>query len=686
MSILKSLPAYPQVLERVTTPASWQEMNGLNWFRAMIYYGKWHSTAFEQFDVYQPTHYADYPVMRLEAPAGALYDQLQDITRAVGGNFTADRTGAFYSRLWPHIASTTYRNALNEIVSLADTDWGETVEIGQLVRDSVGWLKSSAIVASTSEILAVLAAAPGNAPSQGLSQESFDRQLVTTQAELNQRTGDFYAYRNRKIPTVGLTILNQGGVVDPALQEWVGFELDAASNRRGLEFTANGRFTVASVDISFDNLSGTSLERWTLEPEQDGVDGVTVPIPDIDNGDTITDTPPEDYIPPPNLDNDAPVTPIDVPDPPNGEAIAWGGRYIWVTFSRLSPTWDIAPDYAIFTATLDHEVLDVIADPRCPRLTSGIGPLALWVLTNNGGSGSRLYYASDALSGTFTLQQTFTHAYKQLRAVRGVANAVAGYGAPLTTPDAQIFYTDDNGATVTETSLGVASSDPIVNRAGFDVDDFNQGIMLCGLNTNLYFTTSYTGAFTVVSTALWNGGVGSRWNQCRIPYRVLDGSGALNNNPNALHFVVWLSEQDASGDTVKRGVLNTSLGTCTLTDITPVISASTYTIGEPNGLETLASNPLVMLAKGHIDGSFGVSNRIMLTTTAGTSWSIPNNTLNLASYIRWSNIGSNAAWLSNGITQLGDTIDYTPDRASTFSDRRGNLVGSLKINGAFPLD
>lgn len=441
--ILQKLPAYPQVVERSATPTSWLEQPLLTWWKMLVYILRWHSTVLELFDLVAPFHAAGGNVTRLEAIAGSLYDQAQDVAKAVASNFAADYQGRFWARRWPQLFSDALRPTLDTIIDLQDTDWTDSVQFNQVYRDEVGWLNGSGIQSSLSDtITPLLSVAPGNAPGQGVSQQNFDRQLIDDQAEMNQRTGDMYAYINRDIPSMTITILNQGQVVDPAWQNYVSFTLGTASNRRGVGFGTQDKWLLTQVDVSHDNISATSLERWTLEPVVNGVDGVTVPVPSDSTDTSVSDPPLQPYTPPQLFDPpNVVITDGTVETNLNGLALTWSNP-LMRTFTRQAPIWE-----TIHNPT-NEEYRSVVPDEYSQKYVTGNGSANFYTLTDNpfGNGSGGLYYVQDAFgaSPNISKRQNYND-YVLLRLVRGVSGGIAGYGNEVTIPADEYDVTFDAG-------------------------------------------------------------------------------------------------------------------------------------------------------------------------------------------------------------------------------------------------
>lgn len=281
-AILGALPAFSQTTERNASPTSWFQVANLNLWRHFHYLAHWHSTLFDVCPVELPSYYADYPTVRLDADAGSLLDQFNFVFGAVRAKFTSGMRNEVYARYNPHLMTSAERSALTTVVTLADTDWTNALDIEATYRPPVGMLRGSGIVASADTVTAVLSAAPGSTPGQGASQDSLDRQLVVDQSDLNSRVGREYARRNLANQVLPITILNGGVIADPSWQELIKFTT-SVDNKRGISYTSDP-FVLATVDVTYDHENAVSIENWQLEymTAANVVAGITVQVPGAD--------------------------------------------------------------------------------------------------------------------------------------------------------------------------------------------------------------------------------------------------------------------------------------------------------------------------------------------------------------------------------------------------------------------
>lgn len=287
LAVLQQRPAFPQTVRRDATPADWTQVKGLDHWKNFVYLLMFHSNLLELCDIERPTFYNSYPVTRLDADAGTLYDQLKFQADVVCAQLTADARGALYLRRVPHLMQGSER-LLYAVPTIAMTEADLRADPGPHWErphwDTLGWLRGAAIEASATLVTPLLTIAPGPTPGQGPQIESIDRMLMGSQTELNERIGHLYAYRQSRrdgarVMRHGEVILaHSGGVVDPAWQEVITLTLDDGLNRRGFTFNA-ARMVPVGIEITDDHEVHDSLERLELEQETRGAAATMEAVP-----------------------------------------------------------------------------------------------------------------------------------------------------------------------------------------------------------------------------------------------------------------------------------------------------------------------------------------------------------------------------------------------------------------------
>jgi hypothetical protein len=226
--------------------------------------------------------------------------------------------------------------------------------------------------------------------------------------------------------------------------------------------------------------------------------------------------------------------------------------------------------------------------------------------------------------------------------------------------DYGIVYSSNTGTTIHRILTSPDNGD-----TGGDVDDFGLGVIMHAAQGGIEYTTSYADDTTTSLLGLTDPPAAPVQITClRIPYRKL-ASQALNNNASSLQFIFG-TEQAISGSTLWGITFNATDGSIIAeSDMTPIISGTTYYVVDVNALETAGANTQVILALAKPVG--GGDTKLILSTDGGTTWTIEDALLN-DRFVRWVSGSTQRAWMAgeNG-------IDYTANRGGTIVTKIGDF-------------
>jgi hypothetical protein len=180
--------------------------------------------------------------------------------------------------------------------------------------------------------------------------------------------------------------------------------------------------------------------------------------------------------------------------------------------------------------------------------------------------------------------------------------------------EGEIITSIDSGATID--TITVEGSGYPANGC-FDADDYNAGVIVVGAGTTIHYANAYDDAATVELTGL-TGLDGTAKVVCiRIPYLKL-ATQADNDTATSMQFIFGV-DAAVSGKTLWGITFNASTGAiATQSDMTPIISATTYYVIGPNALVTYGGNTQRIAALVKPVG--GGSTRLIVSTNGGTSW------------------------------------------------------------------
>lgn len=176
-----------------------------------------------------------------------------------------------------------------------------------------------------------------------------------------------------------------------------------------------------------------------------------------------------------------------------------------------------------------------------------------------------------------------------------------------------ILYSDDNGATLTNTIE--AGLNPTTCHC-FDVDDYAAGVFVVGAGTAIHYTDSYSDASSTLLSGLTGLDDTAKVVCIRIPYLKL-ATQADNDTATSMQFIYGV-DTAVSGKTLWGITFNASTGAIIAeSDMTPIISATTYRlISQPNSLSTFGGNTQILAALV----TSGGATRLIVSSNGGTNW------------------------------------------------------------------
>ncbi len=323
---LKSLPGFPQVVERETLPTVWNQMENANMDRYYYYLLKWHSNVLTRADFTWTGTGETYAFTTLGSDGQSLYQQVDTRAQAIGYRFTCNKNGQLAVVADPQVQPTIgqaadyglpYTRTSTVQIPITEADW-MNYRYTYLRPPRVHWDRGEAIVstaqdaADLTDIPTAFVVAPGLAPGQGLSSQVNGNQLVVSLDELAIREGNrLKARMNARLGNLEVDI-RPGDAIDPALLTWVQFTITSATaGVRGRTWNS-ARFLPLELNHSYDPKKWLRKTTITLEEEVAGTPGVLDPqytvseVPSLPGPPTVP-SPLEPALPLPPWDGSAPV-------------------------------------------------------------------------------------------------------------------------------------------------------------------------------------------------------------------------------------------------------------------------------------------------------------------------------------------------------------------------------------------
>lgn len=283
--IMQAIPQVSQVINEVAAPTSWEEVSrGLGDVNFAIWYIlKHHTTYMEMFD-YSPLDDTLPPRKRAWGLNGnTIAAQLQEIAGSTLGNVGSSTNGTLYVRRDPSVENNTFRDALDNNITLTESDFVENFVINRAFFNQVAYIRAYALsMQSTNETIAVASIAPGTQQGQAINSSQYESILMVPnsgQSDINIISGMLYAKENSPISSVSTVLPRNFDVFDPAQMIWSQVDVSASASPINRRFLS--RVVPLTVSRAWEQTDATTWVKnlsVEFEIETFGQPGVTLPV------------------------------------------------------------------------------------------------------------------------------------------------------------------------------------------------------------------------------------------------------------------------------------------------------------------------------------------------------------------------------------------------------------------------
>jgi len=671
--ILQNTPGLEQVLEYNNAADIWMEMAYLNIDRYIWYLLYWHSTALEVAAFTWSGQGSTYPVTGLESQGMNLFEQVNQMAQAIGYRLACDQRGRLFVNPHPLLLNSGSRTSTT-IISLVSTDWTD-INIARIRPPRIYWLQGSAIIASATDISAVLCLAPGESPGQGMGPDQMGQQLVVNQTELNARTGHAYAMRNSPYDPLEITLINTGDAgIEPAFFEWIKLTLSADTNERGYAFTEQ-RMLPEHVTIQHSNDQKMIKEvvvRALVETV--GTPAATVVVP-LD-----TTVPP--YTPPGEVYPPSTETNYGIHQGVGVMGMFTRDGYLVTTEDFSTPEANGGPTWTATALGLTGNIDAFVVDPFSYIDGGGVDG---WIVTE-----SRIYKIDDIFEDygarVTTQQHVFsvgggtTSAIDASFSVQNwvmVAKFVSSGGGVI------VSYTTNGGSTWTEVTVSALYS-TATSGHGWSMGSLLTGLHLSSKTPGLAYVTAYsTGGASPQASFYKSLNYGASW--AAIDKADIDPGEGLSptiDQPwdypsDGLVYHGYLEHGASDFFKIRRTLIGSSPS-----DITPTISGTFYGLRYATadwGMNVMAEDRqnIVLCGQNYEDDEFAT----FISNDAGQTWRTLETGVSAGeTYLRAVFAGDKDVlyfWMGDNI------IGYTQDGGASIDNRKGNWA-DLGIGSAYP--
>lgn len=282
--IMKGVNGFAITLEDEQVATQWYQMPNLNNKKAIWHYLKFHSTVLLTTDLQYKG--ADRLVQFFDSNRESIFDGVNSFVKsALMGDFTADRQG----KLWVETSMEASHNNFTRYppeYAFKSRDFIDEPSIEEQPIPTTSYIEMGGIVygggqSKTSK--ALLSAAPGITPGNRGKVDSPNGLSLDSQKQLNQMSGDVYAYRNAPLPTISGRLRGAYKFLDVAPLE--GQNITISANETVKNISVSGSYFAQELAWDYNAQEQLLLCNATFRQITQGVPGDTVVIPAIPPGD-----------------------------------------------------------------------------------------------------------------------------------------------------------------------------------------------------------------------------------------------------------------------------------------------------------------------------------------------------------------------------------------------------------------
>lgn len=273
--LMKKLSIYPVRLEDSSNPQNWTQAKDLTVDRVLSYLAHWRSTLSLMTSIIPLEYTAE--LKSQDFNAANLFGMYKSLMGDAWGLPISDHQSVLYLVRDFNLQTTTERSAattrktLHKGIWVAAIDIAERGEYEQPVR-KVKW-NGVYYPGDNTAAIPLFSEAPGDVMDSWGNEQSRSGLILTTQSDLNIRTGYAYSRANQRYPGVSMRFFNDGSfTIVP--QEIFPANIEAGDNNRGLVWTPD--LIPRSIRRSYDHQQGVIDYQVTFEPSVTGPGGITV--------------------------------------------------------------------------------------------------------------------------------------------------------------------------------------------------------------------------------------------------------------------------------------------------------------------------------------------------------------------------------------------------------------------------
>lgn len=278
--IMKTTTVFPVSLTDKITPTDWTQGKNLTVDRFAYFMYRYRSTLSIMTSLI-PVNWSGL-IKRQDTGPSNLYGEINNnLMRSIAGGFgrlVSSHQGVLYHTIDYNVMTTTERAAISTGKTLSKGVWINDVNIEEMSEYTkpVRIVKSSGVLypgEEAGDICPLFTESPGNAPRPYGNEQSFDRQIVISQADLNTRAGHAFVKLNHQFNPYRIQFIQDADFAIVPQQTFIAV-IESGDNDRQLSF--NGQLIPRRINRQYDHSNGIVAISIDFEPVSSGIAGQTV--------------------------------------------------------------------------------------------------------------------------------------------------------------------------------------------------------------------------------------------------------------------------------------------------------------------------------------------------------------------------------------------------------------------------
>lgn len=276
--IMKQSLGFSVSVESVASPAKWYELLDMDCRRAIYHYLRWHTTALQVADFQFVGD--DRKIQFFDADRASMWDAIDNLMRnTLIGKSVADRQG----KVWMEVDARAYQNptgTFTPVMEITKRDWMNQPSIEENLSDQLSFIEYGGIAYSgvnTGTFSALLASAPGNAPSFRGRADVHEGLALLGQDQLNRLVGNVWANENADHPKINIDLGISARNLDIAPQETARIRVASTDTVRGISI--DNPYIPVSMDWKYNPVRQVLIPSVDFRVLVNGGAGESIVIP-----------------------------------------------------------------------------------------------------------------------------------------------------------------------------------------------------------------------------------------------------------------------------------------------------------------------------------------------------------------------------------------------------------------------